>query len=216
MHCPESSKRMNSVSLQLGWRLSVLCLVRGSGSLSALYVQPSVNSTHPLPALVMKTNSTAVFGYSLHVYFWLQTKIYCLDSGNYESHFGEEILDSTSFFSPQRRKAVVVVKLKQGTEGTHNSEFPLNRTLAIPSCRVNCNCYLSRMADLPHHHTHICSALPISVPCQLPASACFGLSLIFNSSALLLCHRKMWPEMPRNKCLPIRTTFNQQLTEVGA
>lgn len=41
------------------------------------------------------------------------------DSGNYESHFGEEILDSTSFFLPQRRKTVVVVKEVETRRGRY-------------------------------------------------------------------------------------------------
>ncbi|CAK7312827.1 hypothetical protein VULLAG_LOCUS17069 [Vulpes lagopus] len=70
IHSPESSKRTeNSMSFELNRRLSLLGLVRG-GSLSALYVQPSINSTHTIPPLVLKTNSAAVFGYSFSVYFW--------------------------------------------------------------------------------------------------------------------------------------------------
>lgn len=127
IHSPESSKRMeNSVSFELNGRLSLLCLVR-SGPLSALYVQPSVNSTHTLPPLVMKTNSTAVFGYSLNVYFWLQPRICCSDSRKYKNHSGEEILDSLPLLSLHHRGGRPqqwLRKLKHGGRVHKDLNFP--------------------------------------------------------------------------------------------
>lgn len=91
-------------------------------------------------------------------------------------------------------------------------ELPLNLTSDTLLCRVDCNCYLPSMADPYHHHTRVSFSPYISVltaSCQHLPFFALGLPLALNSSALLLPHTNMRPQMPRNKCLPTRAAFDQ-------